>query len=98
MDGNPYRVAARLIYWVATNYRTIDPVARSQGVDLLSLPPPAFMNYARHLLLSNLDARSRDRVVSQLELPLTAEEPVDDGVWSPEAQASSFRAAMAELG
>lgn len=45
-------------------------------------------------MVRGLDEKARNRLVSQLEMPLKGETP-DDGVWAPEAMGSAFEQAMA---
>lgn len=64
-------------------------------MDLLKLPPDRFLNAVYEWLRRNRDEKERNRLESQLSLPLPGQAPsTATGVWSDENVMAAFEVAL----
>lgn len=65
----------------------------------MAIPPDRAYNVLEYLVFRNADTKSREKIRSELDMPLAGEDPdeVEEGVWSEEGQAAAFDAAADEV-
>jgi hypothetical protein len=98
--GKPYWVAARLWHWAVTNWRELDGIHSTQGVDLARLcveSPSRFLSAIYVIWMAGRTEQERAQADFELDQPPAWEVDAEPSPELLAADAAAFMAAAAGL-